>query len=247
MVTRKTRVQTQELVIDDVWVVVTRKRVKNVNLRVRRDGSVAVSAPASVSLADIESFVRSRRDWIAAARERLATAQRNTASTSDDGAQVVLWGEALTVRMEAVPPAGRWPRCSFVVDGDMLLVRVDARIADDTEESRQERDRQLDRWLQEQLIERINQVLPSCEETVGKRCTAWRLRRMTSRWGSCNVATGGVTLSTELVHHPPRCLDYVITHELCHLHEPSHNARFHALMDRFYPSWREVRAQLNGR
>lgn len=247
MAARKTRVQMQELLVDDVRVVVSRKRVKNINLRVRRDGSVAISAPASVSLTDIEGFVRSRRAWIAAAQERLANAQRYTASTSDDGAQVMLWGEALTVRVEAMPQAGRWPRCSFAVDGGTLLVQADARIADDTKESQQERDRQLDRWLQEQLIERVNQVLPICEETVGKHCNAWRLRHMTSRWGSCSVATGVVTLSTELVHHPQRCLDYVITHELCHLYEPSHNARFHALMDRFYPSWREVRSQLNGR
>ena len=53
--------------------------------------------------------------------------------------------------------------------------------------------------------------------------------------------------SSQLVHYDQRCLAYVLTHELCHLHEPSHNARFHALMDRFYPDWRTVRALLNGR
>ena len=62
---------------------------------------------------------------------------------------------------------------------------------------------------------------------------------MTSRWGSCNVSTARITLSTHLVHHDPRCLTYVIIHELCHLYEPSHNERFHALMDGFCPDWRE--------
>ena len=231
--------------VDGLRIELTRKQVRNINLRVRRDGTVAVSAPQSVPIGDIESLVRRKRDWIVTARERTAKAAQKSASSCDEGATVTLWGQTLTVRTVTVAPQDRWPRCSFAVKGDVLVACVDERIVGDGERACFERDRQLDRWLQEALIDRIIEVLPGWEKTVGRRCAAWRLKRMKSRWGSCNTATGLVALSTELVHHSPRCLDYVIVHELCHLYEPSHNARFHALMDRFYPAWREVRRELN--
>lgn len=247
MAPRSTRRKPQELVVDDVRVTLTRKRVRNINLRVRRDGSVAVSAPSSVPLSDIEDLIRQRSDWIRQAQARVAEAEQKSACLCDEGAQVVLWGETLTLRLEPVTPVGRWPQGTFAVEGDTLVAHVDERIVGDDEESQTARDRLLDHWLQEQLIAHITEMLPRCEARVGKRCGTVRLRRMTSRWGSCNVKTGTVALSTELVHHPPRCLEYVITHELCHLHEPSHNDRFHALMDRFYPGWQAVRKELNGR
>lgn len=247
MASRRKAQKPQELRVDGLCVVLTRKQVRNINLRVRRDGTVAVSASPSVPLADIENFVRSRRDWILAAQERVEQVGQSAAVCCDDGAQLCLWDRVLTIRLEAAPASGRWPRCHFVPDGDELLVRADERIADTDERSREERNHLLDLWFQEQLTERIEQLLPGCEETVGRHCSAWRLRHMTSRWGSCNVSTGVVTLSTELVHHPSRCLAYVIIHELCHLYEPSHNTRFYALMDRFCPTWREVRKELNGR
>jgi predicted metal-dependent hydrolase len=80
---------------------------------------------------------------------------------------------------------------------------------------------------------------------MGVRCTGVRLRIMTSRWGSCNVRTGRITLNLELACHPASSVESVVAHELCHLLEPSHNARFHALMDGFCPWWRDAKTELN--
>ena len=59
------------------------------------------------------------------------------------------------------------------------------------------------------------------------------------------MAKRTITINSQLAHYDRRCLDYVVCHELCHLYEPSHNARFHALMDRFYPGWKAVRKLLS--
>ena len=69
-------------------------------------------------------------------------------------------------------------------------------------------------------------------------------RNMTSRWGSCNPATGRICLNVQLVNYPPTCLEYVVVHELCHMLERGHGARFKALMDTFMPDWKERRALL---
>ena len=66
-------------------------------------------------------------------------------------------------------------------------------------------------------------------------------KRMISRWGYCNVKNRSICFSLYLLLLPEWCVEHVVVHELCHLLEPSHNARFHALMDRYYPRWREAR------
>jgi len=68
---------------------------------------------------------------------------------------------------------------------------------------------------------------------------------MKTRWGSCNPAARNIRLTTDLAKKPPECLEYIIVHELAHLLEPTHNARFTALMDHFMPGWQFHRDQLN--
>jgi predicted metal-dependent hydrolase len=70
-------------------------------------------------------------------------------------------------------------------------------------------------------------------------------QRMKTRWGSCNPAARSIRLNTDLARKPRECLEYVVVHEMCHLLEPTHNARFVALMDHFLPRWRFHRDVLN--
>ena len=62
-----------------------------------------------------------------------------------------------------------------------------------------------------------------------------------SRWGQCNVRDRSICISAYVLLLPEWCVEHVVVHELCHLLEPSHNARFHALMDKYFPRWREAR------
>lgn len=64
-----------------------------------------------------------------------------------------------------------------------------------------------------------------------------------SRWGQCNVKDRSIYISTYVLLLPDWCVEHIVVHELCHLLEPSHNARFHALMDKYFPRWREARKE----
>ena len=66
---------------------------------------------------------------------------------------------------------------------------------------------------------------------------------MISRWGMCKLKDRSVCISTYVLLLPEWCVEHIVVHELCHLLEPSHNARFHALMDKFFPKWREARKE----
>jgi hypothetical protein len=68
---------------------------------------------------------------------------------------------------------------------------------------------------------------------------------MKTKWGSCNPKSHTIRLNTELAKKAPQCLEYIIVHELAHLLEPTHNARFTELMNQFMPGWRVNRDELN--
>lgn len=78
---------------------------------------------------------------------------------------------------------------------------------------------------------------------MGVRPTAVSYRAMISRWGVCKVKDGSICYSTYLLLLPDWCVEHIVVHELCHLLEPSHNARFYTLMDKYYPKWREARKE----
>ena len=71
------------------------------------------------------------------------------------------------------------------------------------------------------------------------------VQRIKTKWGSCNPQTRCIRLNTELAKKPRESLEYIVVHELVHLLEPTHNARFVALMDHLMPQWRFCREQLN--
>jgi hypothetical protein len=79
---------------------------------------------------------------------------------------------------------------------------------------------------------------------LGVRVTGLFVQRMKTKWGSCNHRSGSIRLNTDLARKPIECLEYVVVHEMIHLIEPTHSARFFSLMGRFMPKWQAVREVL---
>jgi predicted metal-dependent hydrolase len=103
----------------------------------------------------------------------------------------------------------------------------------------------LDRWYRDQIEAILPDLMGKWVPVIGERVESITIRRMTTRWGSCTPARRTIRLNVELATRDPRCLEYVLVHELVHLLERSHNARFYALMDKFLPAWRAIRHELN--
>lgn len=232
----------QRLEIDGIVVRLARKRVKNINLRVRSTGEVTMSAPVWVSDAEVRSFVTSHEDWILdkieAARAKRLSQPRRWA----DGETVLVWGEPMTLAIVSEP--GR-TRALVRRQGSMLVLVVSPALAGDDEKAREARKTLVERYWRHLLEKALPDVIARSESLVGEHANDWRLRRMKTRWGSCSVESRRIRLNVELASKPPECLDYVAIHELCHLIEPNHGPGFHALMDKFRPDWRDVRKTLN--
>ncbi|MBL8259664.1 MAG: M48 family metallopeptidase, partial [Candidatus Competibacteraceae bacterium] len=100
-------------------------------------------------------------------------------------------------------------------------------------------------WYREQLRQAVSPLIARWEPVMGVKVRQFSIRRMKTRWGSCTPKTGRIRINTELAKKPRDCLEYLIVHEMVHLLEPAHNARFKALMDQFLPNWPQRRELLN--
>ena len=103
----------------------------------------------------------------------------------------------------------------------------------------------LNDWYRRRLKELVPDLIAKWQPVVGVQVADWGIKKMKTRWGSCNTRDHRVWLNLELAKKPPRCLEYVLVHELVHLLESHHNDRFKALMDQFMPQWQLHWDELN--
>jgi predicted metal-dependent hydrolase len=103
----------------------------------------------------------------------------------------------------------------------------------------------MDEWLREELKKALPPLIAKWEPVMGVQVKKFFVQKMKTRWGSCNYTKANVRFNSELAKKPIECLEYVVVHELVHLLEPSHNARFHRLMTQFLPHWKLIKDELN--
>ncbi len=208
--------------------VLTVKRVKNVNLRVKPGGEVAVSAPRGMDGCQVDGVVREKAPWIFAALARLE--QAGSQPRLCDGGRVPVRGRWLTIRVSLGCPE------TITLEGENLWVAMGAD-AGETVGS------QIRNWLMGLSQEELPALLESCW-TIYSRVTgcqerlppALTLRWMVSRWGSCAVREYRITLNPALLCLLPHSAAYVVFHELAHFRHPDHSPAFHALIARLLES-----------
>lgn len=211
------------------------KDIKNIHIGVYPPfGRVRVSAPSSLDDEQVRLALVQRLPWIRRQRDQLEAADRQSLREMVTGESHYVWGRRY--RLKVVERPGR---AHVEIDSDRLLLYVPESTAAD------KRRRLLGRWYREQLRNTLPNVVEACELLVGVRVSQWSVRRMKTKWGSCNRETGHIWFNTELAKKPPECLEYVVVHEMVHLLERGHGERFKELMDQFMPNWRSYRDELN--
>jgi predicted metal-dependent hydrolase len=197
-------------------------------------GHVRVAAPAHLSEDAVRMAVIQRLPWIKRQRRQLQEADRQTVREMVTGESHYVRG--VRRRLHVIEATGR-PQVH--VDGARLTMRVPP--GTDAEGRR----RILERWQRRQLRAQIPVLLERWEPKIGRQVPRWSIRRMKTKWGSCNPETGHLSFNVELAKKHPRCLEYLVVHEMTHLIERGHGERFTTLMDEFLPDWRRRRDELN--
>ncbi|MDI1351398.1 MAG: SprT family zinc-dependent metalloprotease, partial [bacterium] len=105
----------------------------------------------------------------------------------------------------------------------------------------------IDRWYRHEMSLLLPDLFQHWEKIIGVRVAQWGIKKMKTRWGSCNTRAHRIWLNLNLIQKNSVCLEYVLVHELVHLLEASHNQRFYNLMTRFMPQWRHYQALLEGK
>jgi predicted metal-dependent hydrolase len=103
----------------------------------------------------------------------------------------------------------------------------------------------VENWYREQVKRAVPELIAKWEPLMAVKVARFHVQRMKTRWGSCNPAARSIRLNTDLAKKPHECLEYIVIREVVHLLEPTHNALFVALMDRFMPRWHLCREVLN--
>jgi len=221
--------------LGDITADVVFKDIKNVHLSVYPpDGKVRISAPCRMSLDTIRVFAISKLAWIKQQQKKLQEQERETPREYLERESHYVWGKRylLTISESDEAPGI-----------ELRHSRMVLRVRPGTDEEK----RQLivEAWYREQIRKAVPPLIALWEPFLGVRVGRFFVQRMKTRWGSCNPGNSSIRLNTELAKKPRECLEYIVVHEMAHLLEPIHSARFVALMDRFMPDWRLRRNQLN--
>jgi hypothetical protein len=228
--------ETHELIISGIRVSVVRKRIKNLHLGVYPpDGRVRVAVPLAVSDAAVRVAVIGKLRWIRRQQAAFHAQERQSEREMVSGESHYYLGRRY--RMTTVPAEGT----SSVAIRSRNILELRAKPGLTAEQ----REHVLSRWYRERLRELAAPLVEKWQDKLGVMVDAWGIKRMKTKWGSCNAKARRIWLNLELVKKPPECLEYLIVHELVHLLVRHHDEQFVALMDRHMPKWRAYRKILN--
>lgn len=226
---------TKQINVGGIPVDVVFKPIKNIHLSVHPpSGRVRISAPRWVKLDTLRVYAISKLDWIKKQQAKLQAQERETHREYLERESHFVWGRRYLLH---VIEENRAPSVKLEHNQMVLSVRPKSDTA--------KREAVVSAWYRDQLREAMVLLLNKWENALGVKANQIFVRRMKTRWGSCNTRTRNIHLNSELAKKPRECLEYVIVHELIHLLEPSHNARFITMMDKSMPQWRHLRDELN--
>ncbi len=215
---------------------VVRKDIKNLHLAVYPpSGRVRVAAPLRLNDEAVRLAVISRLPWIKKQKSKFTNQARQS--------------EREYVTGESHYFQGRRYRLNVVLQSDKshAAIRnkstIDLFVNDPSDKAH--REEVMLKWYRQQLKEKIPTLITHWEQLIGVLVADWRIRKMKTKWGTCNIKAQRIWLNLELAKKSSQCLEYIIVHEMTHLLERHHNERFIKLMDEFMPRWRLYREELN--
>jgi predicted metal-dependent hydrolase len=226
-----------KLLVAGLEITVTRKRIKNLHLRIiPPDGDVTISAPYLMSQRSIERFVISKLDWINRNRSRIISLTPSVSPEYVTGEKHLLFGEEFELEV--------FEGCSkkdVSREDGRIIMRLNGHM--DT----MKRELMLEKWYARQLEPVLIHYIKRFEPVMGVKVNEIKIRKMKTRWGTCNPAVARLRFNLELARKPLHIVEYIVLHEMVHLLEKGHNERFYGFMDRWMPGWKNYRKELRSR
>lgn len=210
----------------------TVKNVKNVNIRIKPDQSVFVSANSETPIEYVEDILREKSEYILKSLDKYAEIERYAPQPKQyiDGETFRFLGHdyRLKVRQAA--------QNNVSFEGQYLILKTK------NPSDREKKEKIMHKWMKKQCEETVlalsESIFPKFQK-YGVEFPDLRFRNMVSRWGSCQPKKGILTFNISLVEAPLMCIEYVVTHEFTHFLQPNHSKRFYRQLAMFMPDWQE--------
>lgn len=222
--------------VNGLLVDVVRKDIKNLHLAVYPPhGRVRVAAPLLVDDEAVRLAVIARLAWIKRQQSKFEAQERETLREYLNGESHYFLGMRyrLNIIEKDAPPK--------VVVRNKQFIDLYVRPGSDTAK----REQIMTDWYRTNLKTMIPPLIEKWESEMGVQVADWGVKLMKTKWGSCNIEAQRIWINLELIKKSPRCLEFIIVHEMVHFLERQHNDRFVALMSKFLPQWRQYREELN--
>ena len=229
--------ESRKITVSGLAVEVVRKPIKNLHLGVYPPlGRVRVAAPLAVDDEAVRLAVVGKLGWIKRQQAKFQAQPRQSERRMVSGESHYFLGQRYRLRVhESGGTALRVAlRGKTIMD---LFVRPETTI--------KRREQVLQDFYRAELKRLVPELLEKWQPKLGVEVRAWGIKRMKTKWGTCNIEAQRIWLNLELAKKPVQCLEYILVHELAHLHERHHNDRFISLLDQHLPQWGQLRALLN--
>ncbi|HCT51836.1 MAG TPA: metal-dependent hydrolase [Balneola sp.] len=238
MFRRKKAEATYELLVDGNKIQVTRKRIKTLRLKVNTaTKKIRVSCPYRVSEQELIDFVQSKRSWIEKhLSKKIPPAKKELPINYVEGDRIPFRGEEYILHLRTGAK-----KTSVRIEVQAMI------LASKSELNKEKKEKAIHEFYRTHLKNEIPKLIEKWEPIMKVSVNEFGVKKMKTRWGTCNIRDKRIWLSLELAKKSPELLEYVVVHELVHLHERLHNQRFKNFMTRFLPNWKELQKQLNGR
>ncbi|MDR1506768.1 MAG: M48 family metallopeptidase [Treponema sp.] len=234
----------EKILVKDIPVEISRRKVRSIRLTVHPDCRVTVSAPHSIPAGQVYSFIESKYEWLKKHLVRYREKERKSPGAANNfisGEVHYVWGSPYT--LEVTERRGH-PKITLTPGIMNMFVRPGS--------TKAQKQALLDKWRKElvaqaapPLINKWQKPLAAAAKKPALGVQRIYLQKMKTHWGSCNNKARTIRLNTELAAKPPEYLDYVVLHEMVHLVVPSHNRVFYAYMDSLMPEWKDIRRKMN--
>ncbi len=226
----------ETLSVSGLSIEIIRKDIKNIHLRVYPpEGFVRISVPKEMTSEAIRLFVIQKIGWIRRQQKAFLETERISPREFLDRESHYFMGERYLLRVveEIAPPK--------VIVRNKTYLEVHVRPTTGKEKFQEV----LTEWYRQELKQVIPEFITKWEPVLGVSVEEWYVKQMRTRWGTCNPDKKRLWLNLELAKKPPRCIEYIVVHEMVHLLERTHNERFLQLMDSYLPNWQVLRRELN--
>ncbi len=225
----------QELKLGNIDIEVEQKDIKNIHLSVYPpNGRVRIAAPQKMDLDTIRVFAISKLQWIKNQQKSLLEQERVPKREFIERESHYFIGKRYLLKIHHHNAAPK-------VEIDHIYIHLNIRPGTST----QKKAEVMDEWYRAELKKLVPELIAKWEKVIGVKSSEFGIKKMRTKWGTCNTEAKRIWLNLELAKKPQDCLEYIIVHELVHLLERSHNQRFVKLMDKFMPKWRFHREELN--